>query len=79
MAATISREINMNKQVAKQIFGVPSLATAEAIDDSDKMEAFEAAHFRCRSRMRELESQFEAKASEIRAAFVAQCARIVGE
>jgi hypothetical protein len=30
-------------QVAKQIFGVPSLETAERIDDSDKVAAFEAA------------------------------------
>ena len=60
------------------IFGVPSLATAAAIDDSDKLSAFEAAHFRCRARMAELEAQFEAKASEIRAAFVREASEIVG-
>jgi hypothetical protein len=31
------------------------------------------------ARMRELESQFEAKASEIRAAFVSECASIMAE
>jgi hypothetical protein len=66
-------------QVAKQIFGVPSLETAERIDDTDKVAAFEAAHYRCTARMRELEGQFEAKASEIRAAFVAECAGIMTE
>jgi hypothetical protein len=66
----------MNKHLTKQIFGVPSLAVAEAIDDSDKVAAFEAAHYRCQARMRELEGQFEAKASEIRAAFIAEVAAL---
>jgi hypothetical protein len=66
-------------QIARQIFGVPSLETAGRIDDSDKVAAFEAAHYRCQSRMRELECQFEMKASEIRAAFVAECATIMTE
>jgi hypothetical protein len=73
------RKIDMVKsQVAKQIFGVPSLETAGRIDDNDKCAAFEAAHYRCRARMTELETQFETKASEIRAAFVAECAEIIG-
>jgi hypothetical protein len=68
----------MMKQVAKaDLFGVPSLQTAGRIDDSDKVAAFEAAHYRCAARMRELECQFEAKASEIRSAFVAECAGIM--
>ena len=60
------------------IFGVPSLETARAIDDSDKAAGLQAAHFRCKARLHELEAQFEAKASEIRAAFVAECAEILG-
>jgi hypothetical protein len=69
----------MSKQLSKQqIFGVPSLETASRIDDSDKVSAFQAAHFRMHSRMRELEVQFEVKASELRAAFVAECAGIAG-
>jgi hypothetical protein len=65
--------------LAKQIFGVPSLETVTRIDNSDKVAAFEAAHYRCAARMRELEQQFEVKASEIRAAFVAECAETVGQ
>jgi hypothetical protein len=58
--------------------GMPSLETASRIDDSDKVSAFEAAHYRCAERLRELEIQFEAKASQIRAAFVAEASNIVG-
>ncbi len=60
------------------IFGVPSLETARAIDDSDKAAALSAAHYRLSSRMRELEQQFDVKASELRAAFVAECQEILG-
>ena len=70
----------MTKNVARaDLLGVPSIQTAGRIDDSDKVAAFEAAHYRCNARMRELESQFEAKASEIRAAFVSECASIMAE
>jgi hypothetical protein len=41
------------------IFGVPSMETAGRIDDSDKVSAIEAARFRCQTRLRELEQQFE--------------------
>jgi hypothetical protein len=50
----------------------------ESIDDSDKVAAFEAAHFRLSARMRELEAQFEAKARELRAEFLAEAAKIQG-
>jgi len=60
------------------IFGVPSLETARAIDDSDKVAAAQAAHYRLERRMAELEAQFEAKASELRAAFVAELTAICG-
>jgi hypothetical protein len=58
---------------------MPSLETASRIDDSDKVSAFEAARFRCQTRLPELESQFEEKAGEIRAALVAEVAEIIGE
>ena len=58
---------------------MPSLETAEPISDSDAVARLDAATYRCRSRIRELEAQFEAKASEIRSAFVAECAEIVAE
>jgi len=38
--------------------------------------AFQAAHYRLTARMGELEQQFEIKASELRAAFVAEIAEI---
>jgi hypothetical protein len=60
------------------LFGVPSLETARAIDDSDKAAGLQAAHYRLSARMRELEQQFDVKASELRASFVAECAEIIG-
>jgi hypothetical protein len=68
----------MAKTLAKQLFGVPSLETASRIDDSDIVSAFEAAHYRCATRMRELERHFEVKASEIRSAFVDEVTEISG-
>jgi hypothetical protein len=70
--------MQMNKQVSKaQLFGIPSIQTAARIDDSDRVSALEAAHYRCTARMAELEAQFEVKASEIRAAFIREAAEIV--
>jgi hypothetical protein len=66
----------MTRQLSKQIFGMPSTETASRIDDSDATNAACAAHFRFNSRMRELEQQFEAKASELRAAFLAELAAL---
>jgi hypothetical protein len=61
------------------LFGVPSLETAQAIDDSDKAAALQAPHYRLSARMCELEQQFDVKASELRAAFVSECQEILGE
>jgi hypothetical protein len=66
----------MSKALQKQIFGMPSIETASRIDDSDATNAACAASYRFNSRMRELEAQFEAKASELRAAFLAELAGI---
>jgi hypothetical protein len=66
----------MNKQLTKQAFGVPSIETAGRIDNSDKCAALDAAHYRLSSRMRELEGQFEAKASELREAYLSEVASI---
>jgi hypothetical protein len=68
----------MNKQMTKQIFGVPTPETAGRVDDCDKTAALTAAHYRCQSRMRELEIIFESKASEVRAAFVSECSQFLG-
>jgi hypothetical protein len=53
-------------------------STARAIDDSDKAAGLQAAHYRLSARMRELEAQYDAKASELRAAFVSECQEILG-
>jgi hypothetical protein len=60
------------------IIGVSSTEIARAIDDSDKAAGRQAAHHRLYTRMRELEQQFDAKASELQAAFVAECGEIIG-
>jgi len=63
----------MNKAQSKaQIFGAPALETARNIDDSDTVLAIEAARHRFNASMRDLENAFDAKASELRAAFVAE-------
>jgi hypothetical protein len=58
------------REFAKQPFGVPSIQTASRIDDSDATNAAVSAHFRFTERMRELEMQFQAKASEVRRAYL---------
>ena len=64
------------KTLTKSVFGVPSLEAASRIDDSDAANAACAAHFRFQTRMRELEAQFEMKASELRSAFLAELAEL---
>jgi hypothetical protein len=66
----------MTRQLSKQIFGALSTETASRIDDSDATNAACAASYRFNARMRELEAQFEAKASELRAAFLAELAAV---
>jgi hypothetical protein len=66
----------MTRQLSKQIFGALSTETASRIDDSDATNAACAASYRFNARMRELETQFEAKASELRSAFLAELAAL---
>jgi hypothetical protein len=67
----------MKQNVAEPTtFGIPSLQTASRIDDSDATNAATAAAYRFNARMRELEAQFEQKASELRAAFLAELAAL---
>ncbi len=66
------KKSSITKLPAKSSLGVPSLETVTRIDDNDKVAAFQAAHFRLAANMRELEVQFEHKASELRSAFVAE-------
>ena len=64
------------RNITKSPFGVPSLETASRIDNVDKTTAFTAAHYRMTARLRQLECEFEAKASEICTAFLAEVAEI---
>jgi hypothetical protein len=66
----------MAKQLIKQVFGVPSAELTGMIQDSDKIEALQAAGYRFSASMRELETQFEAQASEIRGAYLCEVAEI---
>jgi hypothetical protein len=58
-------------------FGVPSLEVSNRIANEDSTRALQAAHYRLTSRMRELELQFEQKASELRQAFLDESAKIL--
>ncbi|MGB8902023.1 MAG: hypothetical protein WCC90_23480 [Methylocella sp.] len=69
----------MNKHLATKAFGVPSLATAKAIDNSDKCSALHAAAFRFDARVRELSLQYEAKIAELREAYLEECGAIHSE
>jgi hypothetical protein len=73
------REIHMGKQLTKQVFGVPSAEIIGMIDTSDKVQALRAAGYRYETRLSELERQFEAKASELRGAYLGEVAEINGE
>lgn len=69
----------MVKSLTKQIWGVPSIEVATRIDNSDKVQALGAAAYRYSARLRELEHQFEAKASELREAYLGEVAEIHSE
>jgi hypothetical protein len=60
----------MIKVPTKLNFGVPSLESVERIDDSDRIAKAQAEHYRLTCKMRELECQFEQRASELRTEFV---------
>ena len=69
----------MNKHIAKQAWGVPSLETASRIDASDRVSALHAAAYRYDARVREIEQQFEAKIAELRQAYLDEVTDIHGE
>ena len=54
------------------------MEVASRIDASDICAALGAARYWLNSRMRELEQQFEAKASELRQAYLNECETIQG-
>lgn len=67
------------QQISRQAWGVPSLETASRIDASDRVSALHAAHYRLNARLHELETQFEAKAAELREAYLNEVATIHSE
>jgi hypothetical protein len=60
----------MAKSLTKPVFWVPSTEVLERIDD--KASALQASSYRFSARMRELEAQFETKAAELRAEYLAE-------
>jgi hypothetical protein len=70
------RPTNSVAKVAER-FGVPSLETCTRIDNEDSVRALQASHYRLTARMRELETQFESKAAELRQAFLDESAKIL--
>jgi hypothetical protein len=67
----------MNRQVSKpQIFWAPDLSTARKIDDCDVVASIESARYRFSASMADLERSYDAEASKLRAAFVAEVAAL---
>jgi hypothetical protein len=66
----------MAKALTKGMFGVPSAEVLTAIDASDKCAALQVAGYRFTAKLAELERQFEAKASELRATYLEEVAAI---
>jgi hypothetical protein len=66
----------MTKALTKTSFGVPSADVLANIDASDKCAELQAASYRFAAKLAELERQFEAKASELRTAYLEEVAAI---
>jgi hypothetical protein len=62
----------MAKSLTKPTFGVPSAEVIGRIGTSDQVTALHAAHYRYGAQLSDLERQFEAKASELREAYLAE-------
>ena len=58
------------------IFWAPTLETARKIDDSDVVASIESARYRFTASMADLERHYDAEASKLRAAFVAEVAQL---
>jgi hypothetical protein len=69
----------MARSLTKPAFGVPSAEVISMIGTSDKVQALRAAGYRYETRLSELERQFEAKASELRGAYLGEVAEINGD
>jgi hypothetical protein len=69
-------EIMTKSMTRPQIFRAPALDTARKIDDSDVVASIEAARYRFNASMSDLERHYDEQASKLRAAFVAEVARL---
>jgi hypothetical protein len=68
----------MAKQLTKPTFGLPSAATVERISTADQVHRLHSSHFRYTALMTELETQFEAKAAELRESYIEEVLNIHG-
>jgi len=68
----------MLKSVAKQTY-VPSTEIVGRISASDKVSAVKSAMFSYETKVRELETEFEMKASDLRSSYLAELAKIHSE
>jgi hypothetical protein len=66
----------MAKSLITQIFGVPSHSMPELIEISDKIARLSEAGHAYEARLRELEHQFETKASKLREAYLGEVLEI---
>lgn len=65
----------MAKSISRpDVFWSPSLDTVRRIDNDDTIHAIEAARYRFNASMADLERRYDAEASKLRAAFVAEVA-----
>ncbi|WGJ16130.1 hypothetical protein QEV83_07775 [Methylocapsa sp. D3K7] len=69
----------MAKQLIKQVFGVPSTAVIEATEAATTVNEIRSAGFRYEAKLRDLELQFEAKAGELRQAYLDEVRGIYGD
>jgi hypothetical protein len=61
------------------IFWRPSLEVARRIDDDDTIHAIESARYRFTASMADLERNYDAEASKLRAAFVGEVAALYSD
>jgi hypothetical protein len=66
----------VKNQIAKNLFGSPSLETAGRIGDHDNALAVRGAVYRAETKLAELRARYEAECSRVRAAMLAEIAEL---
>jgi hypothetical protein len=69
----------MNKNLTKQAFGVPSPATAEAIDNDEKINMLSSASYEYEASARDLALAYEAQLAKLRQKYLDRVVSIHGE